>query len=234
MVLALGLVWAWLARDSVLARVVVQVGLFALSGGITNALAVRMLFDEVLFLPGSGVIPKRFKAIRESLRDMVMKTFFEAGFLRRYLDEKIPTVLKQLKLEARINKLATSDDFDALLERKLEAIGQRPEGMFLTMMGIETKSLKVLVKPFVGSLGAEAEPMLLKMLDKEELPIEKIRAGVDRLLETKLKELTPEVVKKMMEDITREHLGWLVVWGCVFGGGVGAVASLVRFLLGDF
>ena len=36
-------------------------GLFSLSGGITNWLAIHMLFEKVPFLYGSGVIPERFK-----------------------------------------------------------------------------------------------------------------------------------------------------------------------------
>ena len=35
------------------------------SAGITNWLAVKMLFDRICNLPGSGVIPMRFKEIRE-------------------------------------------------------------------------------------------------------------------------------------------------------------------------
>jgi len=37
-----------------------SIGLFALSGSITNWLAVHMLFEKVPFLYGSGVIPARF------------------------------------------------------------------------------------------------------------------------------------------------------------------------------
>ena len=36
-------------------------GLFALSGGLTNWLAIHMLFEKIPFLYGSGVIPERFE-----------------------------------------------------------------------------------------------------------------------------------------------------------------------------
>ena len=36
--------------------------------------------------------------------------------------------------------------------------------------------------------------------------------------------LTPEIVKLMMEEVIRDHLGWLVVWGNVFGGIIGVVS----------
>ena len=40
----------------------------------------------------------------------------------------------------------------------------------------------------------------------------------------KLEELTPEIVKGMMEQVMREHLGWLIVWGNIFGGAIGLVS----------
>ena len=51
-------------------------GLFALSGAITNQLAIHMLFERVPFLYGSGVIEKNFETFKESIRVMIMKQFF--------------------------------------------------------------------------------------------------------------------------------------------------------------
>ena len=39
-------------------------GLFGFSGGITNQIAIKMLFDRVGGLPGTGVITKQFREIR--------------------------------------------------------------------------------------------------------------------------------------------------------------------------
>jgi hypothetical protein len=46
-------------------ELVLTIGLFAFSGGITNALAVKMLFDRIPGLVGSGVIQHLFAEIRE-------------------------------------------------------------------------------------------------------------------------------------------------------------------------
>ena len=35
------------------------------------------------------------------------------------------------------------------------------------------------------------------------------------------------MVKEMIQTLIREHLGWLVVWGGVFGGLIGAVSSIL-------
>jgi hypothetical protein len=51
---------------------------------------------------------------------------------------------------------------------------------------------------------------------------------IETIVTARLQELTPLMVKEMLHNLMREHLGWLVVWGGGFGGLIG-VASV--FLL---
>ena len=39
--------------------------------------------------------------------------------------------------------------------------------------------------------------------------------------------LIAEVRKEIVQDMIKEHLGWLVIWGAVFGGLIGLVSTLV-------
>ena len=39
---------------------ILMIGLFSLSGGITNWIAIHMLFERIPFIYGSGIIPKNF------------------------------------------------------------------------------------------------------------------------------------------------------------------------------
>ncbi|KAJ1620169.1 hypothetical protein T492DRAFT_397893 [Pavlovales sp. CCMP2436] len=54
-------------------RWVLAAGVFGFAGGITNWIAVHMLFEKVPGLYGSGVIPMRFKEIRETVKDTMMR-----------------------------------------------------------------------------------------------------------------------------------------------------------------
>ena len=56
----------------------------------------------------------------------------------------------------------------------------------------------------------------------EEL-IKKINVIVNRRLD----ELTPQMGKQIIQDMIKKHLGWLVLWGGVFGGLIGLVLSFV-------
>ena len=53
-------------------RYILAFGLFGFAGGITNWLAVKMLFDEIPGVYGSGIIPKQFKQIRNTIKEMIM------------------------------------------------------------------------------------------------------------------------------------------------------------------
>ena len=50
---------------------------------------------------------------------------------------------------------------------------------------------------------------------------------VDAIVMQRLNELTPEMVKTIVQDMIHKHLGWLVVWGGVFGGFIGLIFSVV-------
>ena len=51
---------------------------------------------------------------------------------------------------------------------------------------------------------------------------------VSTIVEKRLEELTPTMVKEIIQQMIRTHLGWLVVWGGVCGGLIGLIASVFR------
>ena len=58
------------------------------AGGVTNWLAVKMLFDKIPFVYGSGVIPNQFVAIRLAVKNMIMRMFFEREFVAKYMKDR--------------------------------------------------------------------------------------------------------------------------------------------------
>lgn len=106
-IMVVGLVWVLLepsdadgaktaSRD--VGDYVLALGLFGFAGGTTNWLAVKMLFDRIPYIYGSGVIPARFKEIRETVKDTIMATFFDSAYLKTYLTSRAKTFLSDLQL----------------------------------------------------------------------------------------------------------------------------------------
>ncbi|MBT7859400.1 MAG: hypothetical protein HN712_03775 [Gemmatimonadetes bacterium] len=210
---------------------IMAVGVFGFAGGITNWLAVKMLFDRVPGLYGSGVIPARFREIRATIKNLIMAHFFDEEYLQRFFNEHGtelgggPGVLTR-----KLGDLLASDEAGRAIEWEIEKLKEGPYGMVVRMAG--TEMLMPLIQQFLGGLIERIGPMAEAKMREDLFDVVKLRSQVDRLLETKLEELTPEIVKRMMEKVMRKHLGWLIVWGNVFGGLIGLLSKAMAVQYG--
>ncbi len=93
-------------------ELVISIGFFALSGAITNWLAIYMLFEKVPFLYGSGVIPNRFEEFKYSIKQLMMKQFFTANNIEQFIETEEQQGSKMLNLEPLLNAV----DYDRIYE----------------------------------------------------------------------------------------------------------------------
>ena len=204
-------------------------GFFGFAGGITNWIAIKMLFDEIPGVYGSGIIPKQFKQIRTTIKRMVMETFFEPKFLEKQLRERLRRYANGETAREAVGALLSTPEFDKAVDDKLASFGSGVTGTMLKMLGLDPAIMKPYVKPFVEGVAEDCAPYLAQMLSEGNLPVLQLRDEVDKLMEERLKELTADKVKALVEDILREHLGWLVVWGVIFGVLIGVVCIVAGF-----
>ena len=94
-------------------------GLFALSGGLTNWLAIHMLFEKVPLLYGSGVIPERFEDFKQGIRELILTEFFSLSSIKNFLEKKV-----NLKKDDLLNEL----DYDLVFNKLTEAIEESSLG----------------------------------------------------------------------------------------------------------
>lgn len=199
-------------------------GLFALSGAITNQLAIHMLFEKVPFLYGSGVIEKNFTAFKESIRQMIMKQFFTKEQLGDFFTKEE----EKIDLTPLVEGADFSPAFDALSKTVMES----KFGGAISMFGGE-EALDGLREPFSRKLKSAVSSIVSSSMFKAQLDHhiqssvlrEDMIASVEGLITKRMDELTPKMVKELVQDLIKEHLGWLVVWGGVLGGLIGLVSS---------
>ncbi|MGR9116044.1 MAG: DUF445 domain-containing protein [Gammaproteobacteria bacterium] len=207
-----------------------SIGFFALSGAITNWLAVHMLFEKVPLLYGSGVIPNRFEEFKGSIKQLMMRQFFTLENIEQFIETEEREGGKVLNLGPLLNAV----DYDRIYEGLVSSIMNSSFGGMLMMMGGE-EALIPLKEPFTEKMKLTLTEMVESDQFKEALQqgLDAHKIGVDiidkieTVIDKRLYELTPEMVKEMVQAIIRQHLGWLVVWGGVFGGLLGAVFSFV-------
>ncbi len=207
-------------------NLVKSIGYFALSGAITNWLAIYMLFEKVPFLYGSGVIPNRFEEFKLSIKQLMMQQFFTAANIEQFIETEEQQGGQILNLQPILNAL----DYDKIYQNLVASIMSSSFGGMLMMMGGE-EALAPLKEPFTEKIKVTLSEMVdsdrFKTALKQGLDAHKIGGDIVGKIETvidkRLSELTPQLVKEMVQAIIREHLGWLVVWGGIFGGLMGAL-----------
>jgi len=119
-------------------KIVRAAGLFGFSGGVTNWLAIKMLFDHVPGLVGSGVVTRQFKVIRQTVMETVLDTFFDADYLGSYVVDKAAAFANSSFLSDKIQLILQDPAVEVAVEKELAAMGMRPEGMMLMTMGMST------------------------------------------------------------------------------------------------
>ena len=209
--------------------IILNIGLFALSGAITNWLAIHMLFEKVPLLYGSGVIPARFEDFKKAIRNLMMEQFFTHENIERFItgNKSHPA---DLHLAPVIEKVDLSPAFDSLVE----VIMQSSFGSMLGMFGGK-EAITPLKEPFIVNMKSSLVEMTqndnFKMLLQQELEqpnvMADIRTQVEDIIDKRLNELTPKMVKEIIQKMIKKHLGWLVIWGGVFGGLIGFMSTLI-------
>ncbi|MDO9266353.1 MAG: DUF445 domain-containing protein [Sulfurimonas sp.] len=212
--------------ESTLSSLLLYTGLFALSGAVTNQLAIHMLFEKVPYLYGSGVIPLQFEAFKNSIKNLMMTQFFTQEQLENFFKNEN----KKIDLTPIIEKTDFSPAFDALSKTVMESSFGGMLGMFggesvlNTLREPFSLKMKSAVITIVNSEGFNHT--LQDHLQSSSLSKDMIKS-IENIIDARLGELTPQMVKEMIQKIIHEHLSWLVVWGGIFGGLIGLLSSFL-------
>lgn len=212
--------------ESTLNSLLLYTGLFALSGAVTNQLAIHMLFEKVPFLYGSGVIPARFEAFKDAIKNLMMSQFFT----RNQLDNFFKSEERKINLVPIIEKTDFSPAFDALSKTVMESSFGGMLGMFGGANALEglREPFSLKIKNAVIKI-VQSETFnytLQKHLQNSSLSEDMIQS-IENIIEIRLNELTPHMVKEIVQQLIKEHLSWLIVWGGVFGGLIGLLSSFM-------
>ncbi len=200
-------------------EIIYQTGLFALSGGITNWLAIHMLFEKLPFFYGSGVIPSKFEEFKLGIKQLVMTEFFTPQNINVFIEQQT---------EALSTDIRNMIDFDRVFDGLVEAIENSSMGSMLAMLG-GRKALQPLKEPITLKLQeilGEIKEIKSIETGKKDLG-SSLLTKVEQLIDQRLDELTPGQVKNIIQAMIRKHLGWLVVWGGAVGGCIGLGVAIV-------
>ena len=192
------------------------VGVFALSGSITNWLAIHMLFEKIPFLYGSGVILDRFEDIKLGIKNLILQELFSVDQIEKFIFDN-----KEKASGGIIEKI----DFDRVFVGLVESIESSQLGGMLAMIGGK-KALEPLKEPFIKKLRVIIEDFIKENAGNDN-STDELFLKIENILDARLADLSPNDIKTIIQKMIREHLGWLVVWGGFFGGLLGLIFSPV-------
>jgi uncharacterized membrane protein YheB (UPF0754 family) len=202
-------------------NIIFTTGLFSLAGGVTNWLAVYMLFDKIPLVYGSGVIPNRFQDFKIGIKRLIVQEFFT--------EEKVKTFFAEYENLLSADNLANKIDYDLIFEHLKDGIVESSFGGMLALVGGKS-ALNVLKEPIVEKLQLIVHDVINNI--KSDAISDNITSDllkkIEGIIDTRLNELTPQMVKEIIQDMIRQHLGWLVVWGGIFGGLIGLITSIIN------
>ncbi|MCG9697064.1 DUF445 domain-containing protein [Shewanella sp. Isolate11] len=209
--------------------VVLSIGLFALSGAVTNWLAIHMLFEKVPGLYGSGVVPARFEEFKAGIAHLMMEQFFTEENIDKFLSAQGEGA-KHINLQPVIENVDMTPAFNALVT----TVEQSSFGGMLAMFG-GSEAITPLKDPFIQKMKSSLIEItqsddfyeLIKQEIEQPDVMADLRSQVESIVHQRLAELTPQLVKEIVQQMIKKHLGWLVVWGGVFGGLIGLFAALI-------
>ncbi|HRE32290.1 MAG TPA: DUF445 family protein [Candidatus Berkiella sp.] len=117
-----------------------SIGCYALSGALTNWLAIYMLFEKVPFLYGSGVIPEQFESFKAGIRNLIMQEFFT--------QENVNAVVSLSNHSQKWSALADELDYDKMYDALTQGLLESQMGKLLAMVGGQSaiESLRVPVQ----------------------------------------------------------------------------------------
>lgn len=210
---------------------VLNTGLFALAGGVTNWLAIHMLFEKVPGLYGSGVISARFNDFKAGIEQLVMAQFFSKDNVDRFLAEM---VADNANHQLDFSEVIENTDLEPAYTSLVATIMESSFGSMLSMFG-GPSALEPLKQPFIDKMRvslndmAHSESFQASVRDKlsSVSVFDDIHQQIEHIVQSRLNELTPQMVKQIIQSMIRAHLGWLVVWGGVFGGLIGLTTSFL-------
>ena len=200
-------------------NLVLMIGLFSLSGGITNWIAIYMLFEKVPFIYGSGIIPRNFLLFKKAIKDLILKEFFSRNNVHEFTS-KIS--------EEAITNISKNINYENIFEGLTESIETSQLGSMLSMVGGK-KALEPLRKPIIDKL----KTLFKSIIESQNQSnfgddiVDNVYVRIEKLIDDRLNELSPQDVKKIIQNLIDRHLGWLVIWGGVFGGFIGIISFFI-------
>ncbi|XP_002730501.2 uncharacterized protein LOC100376044 [Saccoglossus kowalevskii] len=186
-------------------------GIFGFSAGFTNSLAIQMLFIKIPFLYGSGVIPSQYKETKYQIKKLLMDAFASESVL--------------ISLADAVQGFSGSTELEktnAMLDEKLLELDEKYD-KWLNTAGLDKPTTKLLLKMLIYECRDEMITNIKLSYPEisKESNIGQLQHMMTDIIESRMEVLTEKKLTDITRHVIKQHLGWVVLWGCFIGGIIG-------------
>jgi hypothetical protein len=181
-------------------RVLRAVGLFGFIGGVTNWVAIEMLFVRIPYLIGTGVVAKQYKELREGIRRIVVNTLFDPTAVSKYFSGQRKYAIEMLHLGPHFGGLLDSPAANTIVEQKIDSALAGPEGLILTLLGVDHSELRSIIRKNVQLFLVDISPIILDKLSPGIINGEGLQEEVEKILDQKIEELSATKVRQVSKS----------------------------------
>jgi uncharacterized membrane protein YheB (UPF0754 family) len=195
-------------------------GIFALVGALTNWLALRFLFSNLML--------HQVETFKATIKVMIMREFFSLETVEKMVTSRGGELLYDF---SHIDECL---DYDALFEATIEAILEsqigsmiklvRQQGRLDSLRPIFKKKMKKIILEYSHS--KKFKKSIIESTDSKAIA-KMLIVKIGQVIDIHLEELTTDKLKNLINENLSKSQGWLVVLAGFMGGIMGAAKTLL-------
>eukprot|EP00698_Gefionella_okellyi_P017532 TRINITY_DN5147_c0_g1_i3.p1 TRINITY_DN5147_c0_g1~~TRINITY_DN5147_c0_g1_i3.p1 ORF type:complete len:322 (+),score=51.34 TRINITY_DN5147_c0_g1_i3:145-1110(+) len=205
-------------------KYLLSIGLFAFICGISNSIAVKLFFDKVPCIYGSGVVQTHQMELRDAMRRVVMNSCLDSRSLQQhFMSEEQRTRFGDTFSPQHITEALRSTQMELSIDNCIRQIVSESDGP------VALQQSKALVVSVIMNMAPEIANLLTQASMTVPPDSARLRTSLDALVSDKLAEVQPDILRGMINTAFRQHASWVVVWGNIVGAMVGLVAQAAGY-----
>ena len=212
--------WLFAPFANKMGLLITNIGGFALVGALVNGVT--------LYGYGSWITLDHFNEFKITIKSCIMAEFFSIEEVEKILTAKGGEVFYDL------GYLDQCLDYDQLYEAMVEALLESPLRGMIKLAGGQARfePLRAIFKKKVSKIVLEysrseiLRDKLINSTNSREFA-KALIVKIELMIDVHLRDLTRDKFKDLLTQGALPHLVWLVAWGAILGGIMGAIKTLL-------
>ena len=211
------------------AAVVLTIVLFhGLFGGVVNLVVVYLIFNRVIFVPGSGTVERNAKRIKNYIASMALTSIIPYEKQKEYYIDSTSQFIENSSIEENFISFFRSEEFSGIIRDSFDIINDSFEGFILKKAGIDKEELENSIKKTCIKYSTEAIPKIAAMITSPPFySSDTYHLELSTLITNTLDSIPANVISDIIYEAVQPQLNLLSLCGNCAGAFLGLFVAFV-------